>query len=368
MSSDPGERRDLAPGMPEPFRAMRAELARVPRAEAAPEKASREEIEKLGSLGYISVTRGAAGAALPDPKDRIGSLAKYKKLFELYYAKDDARVVELAGEILASEPGMISVWRMRSSSRERLGDVAGAARDLENALGRCPDATAEQRSEVIEQLADLRLRLGDRAKAEEILRAGIAGPLATDGMRVALARILTESGRADEAAKILPPASASDGAALSDARGVAAAESGRLDDARREFEAALAQEPGNAAVLLHRGMLALREKKAAEAEGWFLKSLASRPEAPGTLSALGLAQVEQGNTAGAYASWSKAVRLDPTQYDALLNLGMLLGRMGRIDEARKPLEQFVRTAPRARYAGQIAEAERLLKSLPARGK
>lgn len=368
VAADPGERHDLASGMPDPFRAMRAELEKVPRAEAAPEKASREEIEKLGSLGYISMTRGAPGAALPDPKDRIGSLAKYKKLFELYYAKDDARVVPLAGEILAAEPGMISVWRMRSSSRERLGDLDGAARDLESALARCPDATAEQKSEVIEELANVRARLGDRAKAEEILRAGLAGPLATDGMRVALARILAETGRSEEAAKILPPASASDSAALSDARGVAAAESGRIDDARQAFEAALAQEPGNATVLLHMGMLSLRERKFADAESWFQKSLASRPEAPGTLSALGLAQVQQGNSSGASESWSKAVRLDPTQYDSLLNLGMLLGRMGKLDEARKPLEQFVKTAPRPQYAAQIAQAQRLLKSLPASGR
>jgi len=66
-------------------------------------------------------------------------------------------------------------------------------------------------------------------------------------------------------------------------------------------------------------------------------------------------------------TWSEAVRLDPTQYDSLLNLGMLLGRMGRLDEARKLLAQFVKTAPRARYAAQVAQAERLLKSLPASG-
>jgi hypothetical protein len=42
--------------------------------------------------------------------------------------------------------------------------------------------------------------------------------------------------------------------------------------------------------------------------------------------------------------------------------------MGKLDEARKPLEQFVKTAPRPQYAAQIAQAQRLLKSLPASGR
>ncbi|MGE5278037.1 MAG: tetratricopeptide repeat protein, partial [Acidobacteriota bacterium] len=63
-------------------------------------------------------------------------------------------------------------------------------------------------------------------------------------------------------------------------------------------------------------------------------------------------------------SWTKATKLDPGQYDALFNLAMLSGRMGKTAEARRALERFVAAAPPDRYASQIAQARQLLKSLP----
>jgi arylsulfatase A-like enzyme/tetratricopeptide (TPR) repeat protein len=364
MAADPGEKRNLAPGMPPPFRAMRAALEKVPRVEAAPQAATPEELEKLGSLGYISVKRGATEKDLPDPKDRTEALRKYKRLFELYYAKQDADVVSLAGEILKEEQGMSSVWRLRAMSRQRMGDFSGAARDLEMGLAACGNAPAEQQSQMIESLATVLTQAGDRKKAEQVLRGALAGPLATNGMRVALARLLSETGRAQEAAQVLPPASASEDAATADARGVAAAESGRLEEARRSFQAALAQDPENAVVLLHLGMLSLREHDPTAAREWFSRALARKPDAPGTLAAMGLAQVALDDPAGAYESWSKAVRLDPSQYDALFNLAMVSGKLGKAEDARRSLERFVATAPPDRYAGQIAQARKILKSLP----
>lgn len=363
LESDPSERRDLAPGKPEPLRAMRSELAGIPRVTASPQRSTPEEIARLGALGYINVTRGAAAANLPDPKDRIGALRKYKKLFELFYARQDALVVAAAAEILAEEPGMVSVWRMRATSHERLGDLPAAASDLETGLAKCPDATPDQRSEMIEQLAGVLERAGKRSEAERVLRDAVAGPLATDSIKVALARLLSETGRAEEGLRFLPPASPSEAASVADARGVAAAESGRLEEARRHFQAALAREPDNTTVLLHLGMLCLRERDAQGARDWFEKALARQPDAPGALAALGLAQVQLRDEAGAYESWSKATRLDPGQYDALFNLAMLSGRMGNAEEARRALERFVATAPPDRYAGRIAQARQLLKSL-----
>ena len=87
------------------------------------------------------------------------------------------------------------------------------------------------------------------------------------------------------------------------------------------------------------------------------------PDAPGTLSALGLSQAALGDNAGAYASWSRALALDPHQYETLFNLAMLSGRMGKTEEARKALERFVAAAPKDRYAEQLAQAKMALKSL-----
>src|SRR5262249_8732646 len=159
-------------------------------------------------------------------------------------------------------------------------------------------------------------------------------------MKVALARLLTETGRASEALALLPSGEARSATAL-DTRATALAEAGRLDEAHQTFLDALAKDPNNPSVLLHLGMLSLRQRDAAAARTWFEKSLASQPDAPGTLAALGLAQVELHDEAGAFESWSQAVALDPNQYDTLFNLAVLAGRMGRTEAARKALQRFI---------------------------
>jgi Flp pilus assembly protein TadD len=63
----------------------------------------------------------------------------------------------------------------------------------------------------------------------------------------------------------------------------------------------------------------------------------------------------------AIADLRQAVALDPRQYDALYNLGMALAGEGKRDEARPLLEQFVRDAPPARYAVDIARLRAVLK-------
>jgi tetratricopeptide (TPR) repeat protein len=362
VGSDPAERHDLASAEPDSMRSMRAQLARLPRDREAHGQTTPEEIQKLGALGYISISRSATGRGLADPKDKIGQLKKYKKLFELYYAKDDKRVVPAALEILAVDPQIASVWRMLAKSRERLGDFAGAERDLVAGLEKCPDAPLEEKSQMLEQQAGVLLRAGRRVEAEQVLRAALSSSWATDSMKVTLARLLTEDGRSVEALALLPATGAED-ATVMDARGVALAEAGRWEEAKSAFSAALAKDPSNSAVLLHLGMLSLRQKDAAGARSWFEKSLASQPKAPGTLSALGLAQVELHDEAGAFQSWSRAIDLDPTQYDTLFNLAVLAGRTGKKEAARHALEQFIRTAPPARYAARVEEARRLLRSL-----
>ena len=360
--SDPAERRDLAATEPDRIRSMRAQLSKVPRDREARGRSTPEEIEKLGALGYISVSRGSSGRELPDPKDRIAQLKRYKRLFDLHYAGEDARVIPAAQEILHDDPQIASVWRMLAKSRERLGDFAGAARDLATGLEKCPEAPLEERSQMIEQQAGVLLRAGRRAEAESVLRAALASPLATDSMKLGLARLLTESGRPGEALAVLPAAGSLDGAVL-DARGVALAEAGRLDEAKQVFTEALAKDSGNAAVMLHLGMVSLRLQDAAQARAWFEKALSSQPNAPGTLSALGLAQVELHDEAGAFDSWSRATQLDPKQYDTLFNLAVLAGRMGKKEAARRALERFVATAPAGQYGARVSEARRLLRSL-----
>jgi Flp pilus assembly protein TadD len=52
--------------------------------------------------------------------------------------------------------------------------------------------------------------------------------------------------------------------------------------------------------------------------------------------------------------WRRAVALDPTDYRTLFNLGLTLRRQGREAEARPYLEAYLRAAPPALEARDIA--------------
>jgi hypothetical protein len=54
------------------------------------------------------------------------------------------------------------------------------------------------------------------------------------------------------------------------------------------------------------------------------------------------------------------VQLDPTNYEALLNIGTTLARDGQMSIARPYLEQFVRTAPPGFFAKDIQDAKDIL--------
>lgn len=363
LAIDPQERHDLAGSAPPAFRSMRAELSRLRRPEAVP-GASAEEIQKLGSLGYISVSRGsAASQPLPDPKDKVAALAKYKSLFDLFDAKRDGEAVKAAEEILAENPGIALVWRILAKSRERLGDPGGAARDLERGLALCKTAPAEELAQTYEQLAATFEKAGDRVGAERALKGAIARGLATDAMKIELARLLSDAGRASEALALLPADAGRDDAATLDVRGVVLAEAGRAAEARQAFERALGMDPHNASALQHLGMLCLREKDAAAAKGWFEKALAVEPGRASALTGLGLAQAALGDEKGALDSWTRAVALDPGQHQALFNRAVLAGRLGGREDARKGLEQFLAVASPQRYPRERKEARRLLKSM-----
>jgi tetratricopeptide (TPR) repeat protein len=198
------------------------------------------------------------------------------------------------------------------------------------------------------------------------LREALGQNLATEQMKRRLAKILTETDRSPEALTLLSPLSTGGDAGTLDLLGVALAESGRLSEARATFSRALELEAENVDVLFHLGTLSLRERDPARAKDWFERALRLNPRAPGTLTSLGQAQVQLGDEAGALDSWTKAISLDPRQYDALFNLAVLAGRSGRYGQARKALERFLSAAPPDRYAANIAEARRLLRSLNAR--
>jgi tetratricopeptide (TPR) repeat protein len=269
--------------------------------------------------------------------------------------------------MLSDNPQILSVWRILATSLERQGRAAEAAAALESALGRHDlTGTSEDLEQTSGELAALASRTNDTAAAEKTLSDLVARGVESEPVRRELARLLHRRGRVAEALALLAGAEKSLDPATLDVYGTLLAESGRQAEARTALQRALELDSGRAEVLLHLGMLSLREKDPAAAREWFTKSLAAQPVAPGTLAALGLAQAQLGDARSALESWDRALVLDPTQFDTLFNRAVLAGRTGDAAGARRGLERFIATAPASRYAAQIAEARRLLRALPAR--
>ncbi|MFN2633778.1 MAG: sulfatase-like hydrolase/transferase [Thermoanaerobaculia bacterium] len=364
LLADPGEKNDLAAGKPPAFRSLRLALEALKRPVAAPEKNAPEELERLGSLGYISVHAGNAGTNLPDPKDRLHVLKKYKRLFELFYARRDSEAVALAREMLTQDPRILSVSRILSTSLDRLGRSGEAQRALQSALDRPdPGGTAEDLEQAYGQLADLFEKGGDRVAAERCLRAAVSRKIAGDPVTRRLARILVETGRGQESLALLPPAQALEDPESLKLRGAALAQGGKSKEARAAFLSAVAQNPRDATAMFQLGLLSLRAQDPGGAREWLEKALLLEPRSPDALAALGLAQVALGDENGAFDSWTRAVALDPGQHQALFNRAVLAGRLGRREDARKGLEQFLAVASQDRYPREREEARRLLKSM-----
>jgi tetratricopeptide (TPR) repeat protein len=347
---------------------MRLELQKIERPMNAPEASSPEELKKLASLGYVTITgAGANESNLPDPKDRIASLHAYKKLFALFFASQYAEAIGVARELLAQEPKIISAWRILAESLAKTGKHGEAIRTLELGLQRAGQSgVGEEISDAYELLATLLARRGDIAGAERVSREALARNLATVPLRHQLVKILAQTGRSEEALAILAPLSDSQDVETLDSLAVSLAESGHLAQARSTLLRAVQMDPANPDVLTHLGALSLREKDPGTARDWFEKALEKNPKLPGTLTSLGTALVQLGEDQRALESWKKALELDPEQYDALFNIALLSGRHAQFDEARRCLERFAATAPPDRYREQLAEAKRLLRGMKAK--
>jgi tetratricopeptide (TPR) repeat protein len=201
-------------------------------------------------------------------------------------------------------------------------------------------------------------------EAESVIREAMAAGTATDAMRKRLGMILSESGRAEEAAQVLEPFAGSRDPDLLNAYGIALADMGRFPAAIQQFERALSIDRTNATAYQNLGVVALRVNDLQRAAQYLGRALELNPRMPLALNSMGVVHARRNDLPRALESWKQAVAIDSKQYDALFNIGLVAGNAGRYDEARQALNQFVKTAPKERYAQDIARARSALQALP----
>lgn len=327
LPHDPGELKNLVDDRRRDAQQAREVLANFhANIDLANRNVTPEEAARLRSLGYVtgSSTQKTYTTA-DDPKNLVAIDQKLHDVIDAYERHDVKRAIAIGREVVAMRPGMAAGYEL-----------------LAFAL--------QQDEQVGEAIATLR----------KAIQAGGE----TQSSRVQLGLLLTETGHANEAVPILAAVAKSDDPDALNAYGIALADQGKFDEANAQFQRVLQLDANNAPALQNLGIVALRRDDVQTAAQDLTRALELNPRLPLALNAMGVVSARQNDFPKAVEYWNRAVAIDPRQYDALLNIGRVEGHAGHTAEARAALERFVRTAPRERYAAEIAAARQALNSLP----
>lgn len=296
-------------------------------ATAAPPARGGDAERRLRSLGYASGSRAADRAsrtytAADDPKHLVALHERFTAALEAFgRGRSDEALASLAG-VLAARPDF-------ATARTTAATVLASA-------GRAGEAVA-------------------------LLKAAPAGSAQDADIQAKLGAVLSAAGDAAGAVAALERARAAGDTnpeRLNDL-GVAYARLGRTDDARTQFDALLVLDPDDATAASNLGLLELSTGRAPEAAAAFRRAVASDASRADAWQGLGAALVAR-DRGGAIEAWRRAESLAPRDFDLLYNLGMLLVAEGRRVEAAPYLQRFVRQAPSARYARDVARVRSLL--------
>jgi arylsulfatase A-like enzyme/Flp pilus assembly protein TadD len=279
----------------------------------APGAVSAQDRERLAALGYVgsqAVAPVGAGSSLPDPKDKVGVLARYKQAIDQISSRQfDAGLAGLR-EVLADNPDMVDGWLQYAATNVRVGRLEDAYAGYREAIRRKPD--------------------------ESNALLGAASVLM-------MLNRFDEAGRYAELAAGVVPATAHHTLAN------IAMRQGKFDEAIRHADAAAAADPSLPAPQLIRGLIAHRQQKFAEALPLFMQArdaYARRTLQTNDLNFyIGdtLAQLERYPEAEKF--FLEEIRLYPQNIQARSALAMLYQAMGRGDDAERTIEEMMRASP-----------------------
>lgn len=134
--------------------------------------------------------------------------------------------------------------------------------------------------------------------------------------------------------------------------GIIYMEDGRLDDAMREFNAAIRLKPDHERAYNNLGMVYARSGRIAEAAKAFREALALRPDNAKAHNNLGVLYAGQGRLKEAELEFRTAITLKPGEANAYNNLGGIYLEQGRTAEAEKEFRDAIARMPdlaRAHY-------------------
>ena len=331
LEQDPHETKNLAAAEPQRLTEIRAQLARLREADRGllPSGESAETRERLRALGYL------AASATPARKDHYTDADDPKRLIRL-----DAAVQEVVGLYQA-------------------GDIGSALVKAQQVVAERPDMSL-----ALQQLGFLQREAGDLEAAVATLKRALAASPDNTSAAALLGAYLNETGHPGEAAEVLRVFAERPEPDLDVlmARGAAFAQLGRAREAVATFEKALGLDPTSAQAKANLGTVYLLTRDYPRARALMEEALALDPDVARAHNALGVIAAETGKKDEAIRHWTRAVELNPREWDTVFNLGKVLRGEGRAEQARPYLESFLHGAPPALYGRDLAQVAEWLGS------
>jgi tetratricopeptide (TPR) repeat protein len=172
LERDSGERENLAAARSSTRLAMRQALDRVTAGVqiATPGDVTPEARERLSALGYVGVasssTASTASADLPDPKDKVHVLERYRAGIALVREGHFERALTTFRAIVRENPAMADLWSEIGGLELRLGRTDRALEAYKHVVETAPHDPA-----ALVSVADMLLQLGrlDEARAQAAL-------------------------------------------------------------------------------------------------------------------------------------------------------------------------------------------------------
>jgi arylsulfatase A-like enzyme/tetratricopeptide (TPR) repeat protein len=322
LSADPAEAHNLIAERVDLVRSLKPRLDGT-RAAPAASAESGQTVARLRSLGYLSGSASPRERYGPedDPKNLVALDRDLQRVVSLYHDGKMDEAILLAKNVVRFRPTMSMGYEYLSFLQGQTGRDDLAAATLE---------AARRRGLLTEVLAS---RLGLLYSAQR---------------------------KSNEALAILEPLAESRNPDVLNALGIARATAGRVPEAIRAFESALAADPGNALAWQNIGLTQVQHDRPGEALAAFDKAFAINDRLPRAWNGRGVALERLGRHDEALDAWKRAVSLDSQQFEALLNLGTIALERGNVGLGREALRQFLATAPPGLFAEDLRRARRML--------
>jgi arylsulfatase A-like enzyme/tetratricopeptide (TPR) repeat protein len=318
LERDPHERANIAGDRPQVAAAMRQALVRISAGARVdqPAAASPEDRERLAALGYVgtgpAIDASTPGEQLPDPKDKIHVLERYRQAVEFAGLMQLREARAVFRELLREEPNMIDVWTQYAQVLVRTGDLEGALRAFQEVLRRNPT---------------------------EI------------GTLITAASALLQLGRLDEARQHAELAVSRSPATAHEMLARIAAIAGDADAARRHAKLGHEADPTLPLPEYVEGLLHYRAGRYGAAAPYFLQAAQLLEGRTLQLADLhyyagdALARVERYDEAE--RQFSREIQLTPHHARARAGLAMLYRAMGRDEASDRAIDEMLRVSPTA---------------------